>query len=396
MKIIPKIIMADALVLALAINVNAQTQPYLSISNNSPTSVQISWTNQVGTSYRILSTPDLTVPLSLWTPLEDAFSSDTNLAVSLSSADSSNRFFAIEIPTNSGVQIFSPTNGQTVSGTIAIGVGAQIGTQIQGANLYLDDALIGVIDSGGIEFDLDTTHFTNGLHTLYVSAVDTANNETPSTPITLDFENSVLWLNADSLFQSFVPIDVQSEIFPADWAVFVADTNGTIVRTFSGTTSDGTISTNWDGNDQNGNYAPDNATYTVTVVVSSSGSGDEMIAMSGLANDSSSSDISETTNRYGVVEYEMTEPAPDPLEIYSEMLKGYAALPEAERIIYPPFSYPSADELNATITKKLSALDMFRLQHPTSTTKLNSGAVTMDAGSGGSSGSTSTTVWREA
>jgi len=53
MKVIRKMIMVGALGLALAINVNAQTSPYLSISNNSPTTVQLNWTNQIGISYRI-------------------------------------------------------------------------------------------------------------------------------------------------------------------------------------------------------------------------------------------------------------------------------------------------------------------------------------------------------
>ena len=396
MKVIQSKIMVGALGLALAINVNAQTSPYLSISQNPLSSIQISWTNQVGTSYRILSTSNLTVPRSLWVPLEDAFSSSSNLAVSLSSTGSSVGFFAVEIPTNSGVQVFSPTNGQTVSGTIAIGVGAQIGTQIQGANLYLDSALIGVIDSGGIEFDLDTTHFANGSHTLYASAVDTANNETPSSPITLNFQNSVQWLDANSLFQSFVPITVQSSVFPANWTVFVANTNGTIIRTFSGSTSDGNIQTNWDGNDNNGIYAPDQTSYTITVVVTPSGSGGPSMAnSSSVATSSGLYLVSASPNRYGVMEYEVEEPVLDPMMEYSNLLQSYLQMPEDERIIFPPFAFLT-NEPSAPITEKLSAYDMFMLQHPTTNPSSSNSMEPLDDGAGGNDGSTSTTVWREA
>lgn len=123
-------------------------------------------------------------------------------------------------------------------------MGAQLGAQVQGVNLYLDDALVGYLDSGGMDFKLDTTHFANGQHTIYVGAVDTANNETLSSSITLDFENPVRWLDACSMFNSLVPIDVESDIYPADWMVTVMGTNGTIVRTMIGSTDDGIIQTN--------------------------------------------------------------------------------------------------------------------------------------------------------
>ena len=376
---------------------SAQTPAYLSISNDSPTSVQLNWTNQVGTTYTVLSTSDLTTPLSLWTPLEDAFSGDATVSASISAMDTPYGFFDVEIPTNSGVQIYSPTNGQTVSGTIAIGVGAQIGTQIQGVNLYLDDAQVGFIDSGGISFNLDTTHFTNGLHTVYVSAMDTGNGTTTTTPIALDFENPVRWLDADSLFQSFVPIDVESDIYPADWAVFVSDTNGTIVRAFSGSTSDGNINTNWDGNDNYGNYLPDEAIYNVSVVVTSSGSGNAMMQSSSLARNSTPSVVSARPNRHGVMEYEIAESVPNPMVTYSNMLKTYSQLPDNEKIIFPPFEYLT-NESSAPMIKKISVRDMYMLQHPISNSG-NSGlraqGISANASSNGSGGSTSATLWRE-
>lgn len=250
-----KLIISSALVCCFVLVSFAQSQPYLSISNDSPATVSISWTNQAGTTYRLWFTTNLALPFSLWTPLEDAYSEDPTVSAGASTTDLPLSFFRLSIPTNtSGVEIFSPIDGQIVSGEIGVGMSAQIGAQVQGVNLYLDNALVSYINSGGAKFDLDTTHFANGLHTIYVGAVDTANNETLSSAITLDFENSVRWLDADSLFNSFVPIDVTSDIYPADWLVTVTDTNGTIVRTITGSTSDGNISTTWDGTDDNGQH----------------------------------------------------------------------------------------------------------------------------------------------
>jgi len=399
MKINPKIIMAGALVLALTINVFAQTPPYLAISQDSPTTVQINWTNQVGTTYRVLSTSDLTTPLSLWTPLEDAFSDGTNISVGASTTDTPIGFFCVQIPTNGtlpAVQIFSPTNSQTVSGEIGVGVGAQITNQLEGANLYLDDALVGFIDSGGINFNLDTTHFANGSHTLYAGAVDTANNETLSSSITLDFENPVRWLDASSMFNSFVPIDVTSDIYPADWLVSVTDTNGTIVRTITGSTPDGNISTTWDGTDDNGQPLPVENLYQITVDVTASG-GSSMMTASSLAGAVGATSVSSTLNPHGVPEFTVQKPAPNPLTAYLNILAIYQQLTSQEKIIYPPLPDRPANNPYATTTIKMSARDMFLAFHHTSgaTVGLAAGTATPNASSNLASGSTKDLVWWE-
>jgi hypothetical protein len=334
-----------------------------------------------------------------WAPFEDAFSAETNVLVSVSTANSLTGFFYLQIPTNGtlpAVQIFSPTNSQTVSGTIPIGVGAQIGSQLQGVNLYLDSALVGFIDSGGIEFDLDTTHFANGQHTVYVGAVDTANNETLSSSITLDFENPVRWLDADSLFDSFVPIDVTSDIFPASWLVSVTDTNGTIVRTISGSTPDGNIQTNWDGTDNNGMSLPVESLYEITVDVTGSG-GSTMMMASSLASTLGATYISSQLNSHGVYEYTIQKPAPNPLTAYLAILTIYNQLTPEEKFIYPPLPDRPANDPYATTTVIMSTRDIFLASHQTSGTTLNmsSGTATPNGGSGGTSGSTGTAVWRE-
>jgi hypothetical protein len=293
--------------------------------------------------------------------LEDAFSDDSTVSIYASTTDTPLGFFRIQIPTNSAtpsVHIFSPTDAQTVSGEIGVRAGAQLGTQVQGVNLYLDDALVGYLNSGGMKFDLDTTHFANGSHTLYVGAVDTANNETLSSSITLDFENPVRWLDACSMFNSFVPIDVDSDIYPADWLVTVTDTNGTIVRTISGSTTDGIIQTSWDGADDTSQPLPVESLYQITVDVTAS-SGSSMMTTSSLASTLGATSVSSKINSHGVPEFTVQKHAPNPLTAYLETLKIYRQLTPQEKLIYPPLLPRPANNPYATTTVKCPRVKCF-------------------------------------
>ena len=398
-KIIGGLIVGCIFACCLTSKSSAQSQPRLTLSKVSPTSVQVNWTNQVGTTYRVWFTTNLAMPFSSWPPLEDAFSADSTVSIYASTTDTPLGFFRIQIPTNgptADVQIFSPANARTVSGAIGVRMGAQIGTQVQGVNLYLDGELVGSLNSGGMGFNLDTTHFANGLHTLYVGAVDTANNETLSSSITSDFENSVRWLDADSLFDSFVPIDVDSDIYPANWLVTVTDTNGTIVRTISGSTTDGVIQTSWDGTDDNSQPLPVENLYQITVDVTASG-GSSMMRASSLAGAVGATSVSYTVNSHGVPEYTVQQPAPNPLTAYLNTLTIYSQLTPKEKLIYPPLPPRPASNPYATTTVKMSARDMFLAVHQTSSASLSSaaGTATPNAGSPPGSGSTSGWVWWE-
>ncbi len=249
---------------------------------------------------------------------------------------------------------------------------------------------------GGIAFNLDTTHFANGLHTLYVGAVDTANNETLSSSITLDFENPVRWLDACSMFNSFVPIDVDSDIFPANWLVSVTDTNGTIVRTISGSTSDGIIQTSWDGTDNNGQPLSVENLYQINVDVTTTG-GSSMLMASGVASTLEATSVSSTTNPYGVPEYTVQKPGPNPLTAYLESLAIYTRLTPEEKFIYPPLPDRPANDPSATTTVTMSAREMFLAIHQASGTALGmaAGTATPNAGSSMTSGATKTLVWWE-
>ena len=381
----------------IGLNANAQTPPKLKMTRVSATAAQISWTNQVGKSYRLQSTPSLAP--AVWKPLEDAFSPDTNISVSIATTEKPTAFFRVLIPTNGtlpAVQIFSPTNNQIVSGEIAVRIGAQITNQLQGVNLYLDDALIGYLNSGGIQFGLETSHFANGTHTLYAGAVDTANNEILCSVLTLDFENSVRWLDACSMFNSFVPIDVDSDIFPADWLVSVTDKTGIIVRTITGSTLDGIIQTSWDGTDDNGQPLPVENLYEITVDVNEASNSSMMMASS-LASTVNAASVLTTMNPHGVPEFVVQKSAPNPLTAYEENVKFYKQLTPKEKLIYPPLPTKPANNPSATTTTKMSAREMYLALHKTtgisSSTALNSPAPNSAAPS--RHGSTKTLAWWE-
>jgi hypothetical protein len=395
-KLIERLIVGCVFACCLASKLHAQ--PRLSISNAWPDTVQVNWTNQVGTSYHVWFSTNLAAPFSL---LEDAFSPDETVSVYTSTTDSPLGFFRIQVPTNAttaSAQIFTPSNSVTVSGEIAVRMGAQLGTQVQGVNLYLDDLLVGYLNSGGMKFDLDTTHFANGSHTLYVGAVDTANNETLSSSITLDFENSVRWLDACSMFNSFVPIDVDSDIYPADWLVTVTDTNGTIVRTISGSTTDGIIQTTWDGTDDNNQPLPVENLYQITVdVVETSGSSMMMASRSASSLETAAP---AQINAYGVAEYQRQESLPNPMDAYLETLKIYEQLTPQEQLVYPPLPPQPVDNPNAMITVKMSAREAFLASHATTSTALSSARLSASTASANASsdlqhGSTKTLAWWE-
>jgi hypothetical protein len=381
---------------AVCLNAPAQTPPKLKMTKDSPTTAQISWTNQIGKSYHVYFSTNLTKPFAF---LEDAFSADLLVTVYASTADAPIGFFRIQVPTNAptaSVQLVAPSNSVTVRGEISVRMGAQLGTQIQGVNLYLDDVLVGYLNSGGMNFTLDTTHFANGAHTVYVGAVDTANNETLSSSTTLNFQNSVRWLDACALFNDFVPIDVTADFYPADWLVTVTDANGIIVRTIAGSTTDGNISTSWDGTDDNGQSLPVENLYQVQVDVTQTSTFNAMLAAS-LASSLSANSVTSTNNAHGVPEFTMSKSAPNPLAEYLQTLSVYRLLTPELKKIYPPLPARPANNPLATTKTKLSAREMFLALHQPQASTASPTAASPN-GNGNAvlqSGSTKTLAWWE-
>lgn len=371
-----------------ALSVSGQLAPLLSITNESPDSIRAEWPSETNVWYRLLSTEAID-PFSHWTPIQDVYATETNSSATVP-IDVPIRFFKLHVlneyaglPT---AHIIGPTNGDSVSGTISVWAGAQDDSQLVSVNLYMDEALIGYIDSGSLEFPLDTTHFVNGSHTIYITARDDSDNAvTSAPPVVVSFQNTVRWTNAETLFESFVPITVESDVFPANWTVFVETLQNQSVRTFSGSTSDGIILTNWDGLDQNGILVPDQNAYRITVVVEGSGS----FAMSSSTSERNAENdiIAVGPNPFGCMDYEREEPVVDMVAAYYETFKWYYDLPESKRAEQPPIPPPPPAAKPGTKTR-VSAREALFAPRVSNTSE----AVTEDAAGGGSS---QTVVWME-
>jgi hypothetical protein len=109
----------------------------------------------------------------------------------------------------------------------------------------------------------------------------------------------VRWPAADPLFETTLPITVETDIYPADWTVVVRDEEGTVVRTFSGYTTNSQILTNWDGLTQSATNAPDLAAYEIEVSVDS---GSSMMSMMSSTEGDGFSFQGKEVNKYGVTE----------------------------------------------------------------------------------------------
>lgn len=136
-----------------------------------------------------------------------------------------------------------------------------------------------------------------------------AANETLSAPITVFFLNIVRWIEPVNGFETYVPISIRSDVFPTSWTVYVENEAGTIIRTFGGTTLDGVVETEWDGNDSNGVPAPANAAYRVLFTLGE-------LEIQGASGGTGSGAWAPPTpvfggyNAYGIPDYEVTTPLP--------------------------------------------------------------------------------------
>ncbi len=259
-----------------------QTPPTLKITKESSTSVRLSWNSQTGNQYQILHTATLDV-FAQWNSVTEAIPAtgiETSVVLTSPNPTGFLRLHTLGLPSTGlpTAKIISPGTGDTVSGLIRVFAHAQDDSRLSFASLSIDgkeyDA---AISEGELHWTINTGHFPNGAHTLVVRVVDNAGNgalggnsdsnvagnEVLSEPITLNFNNVVRWIEPVSGFETFVPISIRSDTFPSDWTVHVEDESGTIIRTFTGFTSDGIVETEWDGNDNNGAPAPAEKAYRV-------------------------------------------------------------------------------------------------------------------------------------
>jgi hypothetical protein len=302
-------------------------------------------------------------------------------------------------------RIISPGSSSTVSDVITVVVGAQDDSRLSAVDLFLDDVPVGTITEGDLNFIVDTTHFPNGMHTLVARSQDNAGipylggvennlvvaNEAYSTPITLDFQNPVRWPEAETLFESFVPIHVESDIFPADWTVVVEDLSGSGVKSFTGFTTDGIIQTSWDGTDANGNSVEPDAAYRITVIVNASSS--MMLSSSSLQSSGQPGLMKSGINRYGMIDYQIEEKVPDPSAGYYEAFEWYFKLTEKEKGAYPPIPPAPSKPEQETVMRKVPLSESLLRQTAASGSDYELAGPNAQQSSGG--GSTRTVVWRE-
>jgi hypothetical protein len=185
------------------------------------------------------------------------------------------------------VNLLSPTNGATVSGIINVGVAASDDSRISSVTLVIDGDDYATITDGPMSFPVNTAMFTNGTHSIYARAADNVGipslggnpdsdvvaNVVTSETVQVSFQNNVV-LDSFELFQSQLPISARLAYSNANWSVEIERENGTIAKTFSGSTSNGLIEITWDGTDGAGNPVAEKAVYFVNVsAVPLSGSG---------------------------------------------------------------------------------------------------------------------------
>jgi hypothetical protein len=183
------------------------------------------------------------------------------------------------------VSILSPTNGSTVSGLTNITFYATAIDRIKSTTLIVDGQPAWTITSNS-SLPFPSYFFSNGAHTVAVQVTDNGNDEAQgiaSSSITLNVQNNVTvtWYEA---FGDFLPIQASLTSPNANYTVDIRDAFSNLVRTITGSTSNGIISTNWDGNDGSGVAVSNNALYFITLTTIPSGSAPQSI------NDSSGID----------------------------------------------------------------------------------------------------------
>jgi tetratricopeptide (TPR) repeat protein len=87
------------------------------------------------------------------------------------------------------VAITSPTNGQTVSGTVTIQINASDDNGVSKVEIYIDNVLTATLTTSPYTYQWNTTTALNGSHNLKATAYDTA-NQTAVDQVTVTVNNS--------------------------------------------------------------------------------------------------------------------------------------------------------------------------------------------------------------
>jgi T5SS/PEP-CTERM-associated repeat protein len=169
-------------------------------------------------------------------------------------------------------RITSPDPNSTVSGVIPVEVDLDNAASITWVTLMVDGNDYVTKTSPPFTFYLATHIFTNGVHSISAKLAsepadpvssDVAEYVVETGVTALDFENTITMTWFPS-FQTQLPLLARIAYDEADWSVEIANADGTVLRTLSGSTSSGEINAMWDGRDDLGNPVPDSTQYFLT------------------------------------------------------------------------------------------------------------------------------------
>lgn len=205
----PSTASSPTLFVTTSANPSPLTVPVIQTATSSQTSVYLAWSQSFGgvapISYGIFRN-GLKVATTTQTNFTDlgltasttynyvvqSTDSATPTPVSASSAAVSITTLASNPPTDTTppvVTIVSPTSGASASGTVAVLVNATDNVAVTRVNLLIDGAVIAMDTSAPYNFSFDSTHFSNGTHSLSAQAFDAQGNMGTSTLVSIVINN---------------------------------------------------------------------------------------------------------------------------------------------------------------------------------------------------------------
>jgi hypothetical protein len=374
MKINPKIIMAGALVLALTINVFAQTNiAFTSVNAEPDNSIQLHWTSNTNEYYEIDCANALATNsdgTTAWSMIYDDYPSQGTNTFWLDAGNffttpiiphpkySSMRFYRIVVEgTNTtgdglSVAITSLTNGAVVSGNVTVQVSASSSNLLSKPILYLDGKEMNP-SLDGTNYVINTCESWNGSHTLFAVAKSQSGLEgnkynlgitydrAVSPMVNVTFENLITDLAfSQEFFQPSLGQTQQvSASFTANcnWTLQILDSNSNAVRTVTG--SGNSMAFNWDGTGDGGTNIPD-AVYTYLLSAETNGEADEIVGGGSGGSGGGS------------------PPSPDfarSSSVSSESSELWAVAPDSEKVVPLALYPPGFDTNDLTIFKATSS-----------------------------------------
>ncbi len=175
-----------------------------------------------------------------------------------------------------GVHLSGVTNGQTVSGILAMPIGVGFpdsADSVLAAMLdpidELQPAGVRSVDSDEIQgipsLVWDTARTTNGTYVIRPAVVFTGNDVLTGPDVTVNVSNQIQIPDWPDTFGSGLPIRAIIASNNAPYQITIQNDQGSVVRTLTGIATGAVIDTFWDGLDELGNDATDSQFVDVTI-----------------------------------------------------------------------------------------------------------------------------------